>query len=245
MDKLRPLFLAGLLALAALTPAEAEPCVKEGLFEQICGKGPGGARVIVDTISPSKRLALAWRTAKRPPTQEPGNEPVESVLIRLSDGAVLDSAPGKFWGIESKRAKDYEQLATWSANSRLMVKQLYFGSKTVELHLYSLGADDKPAATLDIKPIVEASARKQLTKMGKKEKDFDFAIFGYTDGHAPYIKFDKNGRIAMSILMAHPKHKPYLILDAVFQMSESNGVLDLREVSIRQSRINRDELQYD
>ena len=244
MDIFRPWFLAGLLALAALMPARAEPCVKEGLFEQICGKGPGGARIIMDSISPSKRLALAWRTAKRPPTQEPGNEPVESVVIRLSDGAVLDSAPGKFWGIESKRAKDYEQLATWSANSRLMVKQLEFGSKTVELHLYSLGADDKPIS-IEIKSIVEASARKQLTKMGKKEKDFDFSIFGFSDGHAPYIKFDKNGRIAMSILMAHPKHKPYLILDAVFQVSENNGVLDLREVSIRKSRINRDELQYD
>jgi len=64
-----------------------------------CGQGPGAARVVDETTSPSKRFAFAWRAPDRPPTEPPdetGNSmlTVESVLIRLSDGIVLSSSKG-------------------------------------------------------------------------------------------------------------------------------------------------------
>jgi hypothetical protein len=55
-----------------------------------CGQGDGAARVIDKTMSPSKRLALAWRSMDHPPT-EPAEDydDLELLLIRLKDGAVL------------------------------------------------------------------------------------------------------------------------------------------------------------
>ena len=92
-----------LLVLAPASPVTAEtgPCVSDQAGVMTCGQGPGAARVVEGTTSPSKRLAFAWRAPGRSPTElfdETGDSrfTVESVLIRLSDGAMLSSAKGMY-----------------------------------------------------------------------------------------------------------------------------------------------------
>src|SRR5580693_3432641 len=83
------LWATGVVALV-LSPTKAEigPCRPDQHAGLICGEGPGAARVVDGTISPSKRFAFAWRSPDRPPTEDPyGN--VDLLLIRLSDGAAL------------------------------------------------------------------------------------------------------------------------------------------------------------
>src|SRR5262249_37829369 len=67
----------GLATVARLAAAEADrlgacaPDAHEGLT---CGTGDGAARVIADTVSPSERLALAWRSPGGPPTEQPDED---------------------------------------------------------------------------------------------------------------------------------------------------------------------------
>ena len=56
------------LTASAMAHAEMGPCQPDSHESFICGSGNGAARVIGDTVSPSKRLALAWRGTKTPPT---------------------------------------------------------------------------------------------------------------------------------------------------------------------------------
>src|SRR6266700_1121119 len=87
-----------LLALASLVPASAEtgPCKSDGGGSMICGEGDGAARVIEGTISPSRGLALAWRFPDRPPTEAPSDpQPIEDLVIRLRDGAILAKQEGE------------------------------------------------------------------------------------------------------------------------------------------------------
>jgi hypothetical protein len=100
-----------LLVLAPASPVGAEtgPCVSDQAGVMTCGQGSGAARVVEGTTSPSKRLAFAWRAPGRSPTEPPDEKAdswftVESLLIRLSDGAVLSSGKGMYWRTGDARA---------------------------------------------------------------------------------------------------------------------------------------------
>jgi len=118
-----------LLVLAPASPARAEtgPCVADQAGVMTCGQGPGAARVVDGTTSPSKRLAFAWRVPGRSPTQPPDQTgdsmfTVESLLIRLADGAVLSSAKGEYWRTGDLQANNIDENVAWSPNSRLAVE---------------------------------------------------------------------------------------------------------------------------
>ena len=118
-----------LLVLAAALPVRAEtgPCVSDQAGVMTCGQGPGAARVVDGTTSPSKRVAFAWRAPGRSPTQPPDEAgdsmfTVESLLIRLSDGAVLSSAKGEYWRTGDLQANHIDESVAWSPNSRLAIE---------------------------------------------------------------------------------------------------------------------------
>ena len=111
---------ASLVSAAETGPLGAcRPDAHEGLT---CGAGDGAARVIAGTISPSKRLALAWRAPGGPPTEEPDTDDVELLLIRLSDGVILATSKGAYWDTGETHANRREEKAAWSPDSRLMVE---------------------------------------------------------------------------------------------------------------------------
>jgi hypothetical protein len=88
------------LAVLASSPAAAElgPCRPDKYGGLTCGEGDGAARVIDETASPSRRLALAWRSTSSPPTEPAdGDDDLELLLIRLKDGAVLSRRKTDYW----------------------------------------------------------------------------------------------------------------------------------------------------
>ena len=117
-----------LLVLAPASPVGAEtgPCVSDQAGVMTCGQGPGAARVVDGTTSPSKRLAFAWRAPGRSPTEDPREDYVESLLIRLSDGAVLSSAKGEYWRTGDSVANHMGENVAWSPNSRLAIEEQKF-----------------------------------------------------------------------------------------------------------------------
>jgi hypothetical protein len=137
--------LTGLLAVAASTPMQAEPgpCRPDQNGGLICAEGPGAARIIDGTISPSRRLAFAWRSPDRPPTEEAEEGKVESLLIRLSDGADLWRTEGLYWNTGTMHANKYNEDAAWSPNSRFAVLTTDVRWWTHTLRLFAIGANEE------------------------------------------------------------------------------------------------------
>ena len=85
-------FLSRLTLVAAVvaSPVKAEmgPCQPDKDGGLTCGSGPGAARVVEGTMSPSKRFAFAWRAPGSSSADDPDPDKVENLLIRISDGAV-------------------------------------------------------------------------------------------------------------------------------------------------------------
>ena len=181
-----------LLVLAPASPVGAEtgPCVSDQAGVMTCGQGPGAARVVDGTTSPSKRLAFAWRAPGRSPTEPPDETgdswfTVESLLIRLSDGAALSSAKGMYWRTGDSRANHMTEEVAWSPNSRLAIEEQDSKWSTDILRLYAIQADDK-VLVLDLQKIIEPAVRKRLRQLGKNDGDYTFSVEA-ADGSLPTV----------------------------------------------------------
>jgi hypothetical protein len=197
-----------------------------------CGQGPGAARVVDGTTSPSKRFAFAWRAPGRSPTEPPDQTgdsmfTVESLLIRLSDGAVLSSAKGEYWRTGDLETNHIDENVAWSPNSRLAVEVQDSKWHTDVLRLYAIGADDK-VLVLDLQKIIEPAVRKQLRQLGKNDRIYTFSVEGPT--------VDDSGLVRAPVLMQIPKQEGDLNFDATLQVSQKNGALSAGDVSVRRSR---------
>jgi hypothetical protein len=225
------LSLLPFLTVAAALSASAEigPCVSDRDGGLTCGEGPGAARVVEGTISPSKRLAFAWRVPGRPLAEAPDAD-VESLLIRLSDGAVLSSAPGQYWRTGGAMANHIDEGAVWSPNSRFAIEVTDAKWSTEDLRLYAIGADDK-VLVLDLKAIIEPAVRKRLRRLVKNESTYTFSAFG--------LAVDNRGLVEAPILMQIPKQERDVNFAVTLLVVHKDGTLVARDVSVRRSRGER------
>ena len=227
---------AALVLIGACAQAETGPCKPDQFNGLTCGEGPGAARVIAGTISPSKQIAFAWREPGKAPTEEPDIYQVESVLLWLHDGTALAISPGGYWDTGTARANRHDFHAIWSPNSRLVIELLDFRWSTEALRLYSLGEHGRPVLSLDLKPIMELAVRKQLRKTVKNEASYAFEIQGDNSGEPPRLTIDNSGLIKARIEMQVPKKEdPEIYVDVVLQVRERDGALEARPLSIRKS----------
>ena len=227
-----------LLVLAPSSPARAEtgPCVSDQAGVMTCGKGPGAAGVVDGTTSPSKRLAFAWRVPGRPPTEPPPDGKgdslliVESVLIRLSDGAVLSSAKGQYWRTGDAMANHIDEDVAWSPNSRFALEGQDSKWSTDILRFYAIGAEDK-ALVLDLQKIIEPAVRARLRQQGKNDRIYTFSV---EDG--PTV--DDNGLVRIPVLMQIPRQSEDCCrnFEVTLKVSQKNGALSAGDVSIRRAR---------
>ena len=234
------------LVLAPLSPATAEtgPCQPDNAGVVICGQGPGAARVVEGTTSPSKQLAFAWRVPGRSPTEPPPSTPirgqqderliVESLLIRLSDGVVLSSAPGMYWRTGDLQANNIDEIAAWSPNSRFVIEATNSKWSTDILRLYAIQANDK-VLILDLQKIVEPAVRKRLRQLGKNDSAYTFTVDD-ADGGEARLKIDDSGRVQVPVLMQIPKQDPYANFDVTLQVSQKNETLMAGDLSVQRAR---------
>jgi hypothetical protein len=236
MPMIRLLLAAGMLACLALSSARADmgPCRADQHSGLICGEGAGAARVVDGTISPSRRLALAWRSSGLP-TEEPDERALESLVIRLADGAVLSHTEGDYWNTGTRNASRMEQSAAWSANSRFLIEIVDVRWWTHKLRLYQIGRDDSLRG-VDLAAIIEPAVRKHLRH---KDAHYDFAILGSADDDPPHISIDNRGLIKARVLMVVPHGDAYEMFEATSQVTQKDGAPTAHEVSIRRSHAAR------
>jgi hypothetical protein len=236
MHETRALFLAclGLVACAALTRASAEtgPCQADAYGGLTCGKGNGAARVIEGTISPSKRFAMAWRYPDGPPTDIPDDDDIESLLIRVADGAILSNVKGAYWDTGETHVNRLLAGAVWSPNSRLMIATLDARFATAGVDLYAIGPDDKVIGPLNLISIIEPAVRAVLKKSIKNDESYVFSI--YYDQHQ-HLKIDNHGHIQAVIMMLVPKEGLQSTYDVKLRVAQKGPTLaaSVRSISPR------------
>jgi hypothetical protein len=231
-------FLSTLALLAAglASPlgAQTGPCQPDKDGGLTCGSGPGAARVVEGTMSPSRRFAFAWRAPGSSSADDPDPDKVENLLIRISDGAVLWSARGRYWQTAGSRSNHIDEGAVWSPNSRFAVEVTDSKWSTDELRFFSIAEDGK-LIVLDLHAIIEPAVRKQLRGLVKNESAYTFFVT-WSDAPPRGLAVDNRGQVTVPVLMQVPKQDRDVTFDVKLLVDEKGGALAARDVSVRRSR---------
>jgi len=220
-----------LAAAARLSAAEIErlgPCQPDTHEGLICGSGNGAARVIADTISPSKRLALAWRSPGAPPTEQPDDDEIELLLVRLSDGAVLSTQKGAFWDTGEMRANRRDQQAAWSPDSRLIVETYHSRFSTDSMTVFAIAPGDKASLSLDLLKIMDTAVRAELKRRVRNVEPYELYV--------QRVAIDRGGRIRALVDLWVPKDGPSATFAVAAAVTRKGDALAARVTSVRRSR---------
>jgi hypothetical protein len=196
------LVICGSVAFAPWALAEMGPCQPDKFDGLTCRSGIGAARVIADTLSPSKRLALAWRSPKGPPTEIPSGD-TEILVVRVADGAILATSTGTYFDTGESRANRLDESATWSPNSRLLVRTFDSRFSTDNIDLYSFGANDEATGPVDLLKLIEPAIRAHLKRRVKNEQKYVLSI-----ANDPAMSVGNGGLVRARVTMSVPKEEP-------------------------------------
>lgn len=223
-----------LAAISALTlaspPARAEmgPCKPDNYESFICGEGNGAARVIVDTLSPSKQFAFAWRTPDGPPTEQPDDDDkIEFLLIRLKDGAILLKNKTPYWSTGESRVNRLQEQASWSPNSRYVVRAFHSRFSTDSVFLYAIGPKGDFVGEIDLLKPMSAAMAARLKRRGKNPEQFDFSLSA-----GPELTISNDGLLRCKVMMWVPKDGPEYNYAVTLRIARRSGALAARIVSI-------------
>lgn len=214
------------------TIADTGPCKLDAEHEiQICGEGNGAAIVIRDTQSPSKKIALAWRTPDGPPNEQPDDEKIELLVLRLADGAVLARSKGAYWDTGEMHVNRLEERAAWSPNSRLLVRSFHSRFSTDEIEIYAFDAADKVTGTIDFLKSLDPAARAKLKARVKSADDYSLSLTGMKDDDKP-ITIDDHGNIRAEVMLWAPKYGPMYYYRVSARVSSDKGKLAAKIISV-------------
>jgi hypothetical protein len=210
--------------------ADMGPCQPDKFGGLTCGSGVGAARVIEDTLSPSKRLALAWRSPDGPPTNEPNGD-TEILVVRVADGAILATSKGSYWNTGEARANRLEELATWSPNSRLLIRSFNSRFSTDAVELYAFGANDEATGPFDLLKVIEPALRVSLKRRVKDDQTFVFSI-----ASDPAMSIGNGGLVRARVMMWVPKDGPERDFNVTARVTHDAKMLAARIVAVMPAR---------
>jgi hypothetical protein len=210
-----------LVIISFTASAEMGRCVPDGQGYLLCGNGAGAAQAIAKTISPSRRLAFAWRLTNAPPTTSPEkNDPnLENLIVRIEDGAVLAKSHGSYWDLGQKIAKQY-MFAVWSPDSRLLIKVAQ-GAEFTSAELFSFAEDDTATGPFELLGVIEPVVRAKMPSV----KDAD--DYGFVFSSKPAMTIDNNGLIRATISITGGS-----VHDLIVQATRTANFFDAKVVSI-------------
>jgi hypothetical protein len=228
---MRQIAVAVAMSLSAWTSApsnaaaEMGPC-RPATFDLICGSGDGAARAIVKTISPSKRLAFAWRLANKPPTDRPeeSDPNLENLIVRIADGAVLAKSHGSYWDLSTKIAKAY-LITAWSPDSRLLVK-VEQRAEFASAELFSFSQDDSAIGPFELVKLIGPAVLARV--QGVKDTEKYQLVFA---SH-PAMTVDDQGLLHAAVFTRDQDSVDGSVYDVTVQISRATDSLDAKVVSV-------------
>jgi hypothetical protein len=224
--------LAMLLAAASALHAEMGPCQPDERDGLVCGSGTAAARVIAGTISPSRQYALAWRDLTGPPTEEPDTDQLETLLVRLSDGAILAGRKSDFWDTGEVHVNRLREEAAWSRDSRLVLRVFKSRFETHHIDAHAIGTDGSLVGSLDVRKIIEPAVRARLRQ--RTANDYTFSLKADRS-----LSLQNDGRLQARVMMWVPKEGPESHFDVSMQLTRGKGPLSARVTSVRPARVDR------
>ena len=221
------------VAFAPWALAGMGPCQPDKFGGLICGSGIGAARVIKDTLSPSKRLALAWRSTDGPPTEVPSGD-TEIIVVRLADGAILATSTGTYFNTGESSANRLDESAAWSPNSRLLVRSFDSRFSTDNIDFYALGANDEATGPVDLLKLIEPAVRAHLKRRVKDEHKYVLSI-----ANDPAMSVGNGGLVRARVMMSVPKEEPERDYNVTVRVMLGAKPLAARIVAVVPSRAPR------
>jgi len=226
LRKFIALVIGLVFSTGAFSPAAAEmgPC-KPANFDLLCGSGDGAAHAVVKTISPSKRLAFAWRLANQPPINVPGehNPELENFVVRIGDGAVLAKSGGSYWDLSTKIAKAYLMTA-WSPDSHLLVKVEQRADFALAETFY-FSDDDTATGPFDLGGVILPALRAAMK--GTKGANNSVLVFA---AH-PAMAIDNQGLLHAAVF-ARGDDADGPTYDATVQIAHVASIIDAHVVAL-------------
>jgi hypothetical protein len=193
-----------------------------------CGEGDGAARIVPNTTSPSHRLALAWRVNNKPPTRRPDEDDpaLESLIVRVDDGAILAKAKGTYWNTGDRYAPKQYLSAAWSQNSRLLIRTAGVGSGPDSAEVFAFAADDRVTGPFDLVKVLDPAVRAQMKGVQRLEEYL--LRFCYR----PEPTIDDQGLIQASVFMARQDADDGPIYNLTAQATFDGDSLNAKVLSI-------------
>lgn len=223
-----------LVLACASALADTGPCKPYPPLEVlVCGSGEGAAIVIRDTISPSKKFALAWRSIEVPPTEQPPGD-IDLLVIRLEDGGILSKTSTEYWNTGEMHANRLQEKAFWSPDSKWLIREFSSRYSSDILELYAIGNEDIVSGPFDLLKLIEPALRTQLkTRLPKRmdEENFVF-IFGSGKEAKPAVTIDPHGSIRADITFWAPKNGPTYYYSAALKATHEKDGPIARIVSL-------------
>jgi hypothetical protein len=224
------LAFAALVIAPLIARAEMGPCIPDDRGSLTCGTGVGAARVIPKTTSPSNRLALAWRLTSSAPGYQlhEDNPDLESLIVRIGDGAILAKSRGTYWDMGDRYAKAQYLTAAWSPDSRLLIRMAGKGDAPHSAELFAFAQDDSVPGPFDLVKVFDPAVRAEM----KGVKDVD----GYTFriSHMPSMTIDDQGLIHASVFMEALDSGNERIYKVTAQVARAANSFDAKVLSISQ-----------
>lgn len=222
--------ILAILAVCLSSTVEAA-CIPDQHGGLVCGEGKDAARIIDDTSSPSKKLAIGWRCAAGMPAD--GKEPagdVEDVIIRLDDGEVLGKLGGQYWETGTVRPNRDEFYASWSPDSRAVIEVANARWDTTAFAYYAI--DGGKTTKVDLLSPVSTAAKAKIPASQRQMRVFRVLA---EEG----MKVDDRGRLSVNVMLFEPKQEETERHFAVsVAISAKNGQPTARVEQIRSIKAN-------
>lgn len=189
-----------LAAIAICPPTASEAaCVADQHGGRVCGEGKDAVRVIDNTISPSKKLAIAWRCSEGMPAdaKEPAGD-VEDVIIRLEDGMVLGKLGAQYWDTGTMRPNRDEFFAGWTPDSRAVVEVSNARWDTRAFAYYAV--EGGKTTKVDLLSPVSSAAKAKIPASQRQMRVFRVLA---EEG----MKVDDRGRLTVNVMVFEPKQE--------------------------------------
>ena len=213
-------------------PAEMGPCSEMSQDNFYCGEGVGAARTIPKTISPSHRLALAWRLTNRPPTVKPyeGDPDLESLIVRISDGAVLVKSHGVYWDLGDRYAPHRYVGAAWSPDSHFLVRTLGARDVSDSADLFAFAGESGVTGPFNLITTIERAARAAIE--GKEAADKYLLNFSYQ----PQLTIDNQGLLHANVFLTARDSTDEQVYELTARVTQSANSFDATVLSVSRYR---------
>ena len=222
------LAFAALVFAPLIARAEMGPCIPDDRGSLTCGTGVGAARVIPKTTSPSNRLAFAWRlTSSAPGYQlQEDNPDLESLIVRIKDGAILAKSRGTYWDMGDRYAKAQYLTAAWSPDSRLLIRMAAKGDAPHSAELFAFAQDDGITGPFDLVKVLDPAVRAEMKGVN------DAGKYVFTISTQPSMTIDDQGLVHASVFMVARESGKERIYNLTAQVTPAVNSLDAKVLSI-------------